>query len=495
MLVTMTTAATHHPPGLRDHPRPDRLALAPLLTLSLGYFLVMLDVTAVNVALPSVRSDLGTDASALQWIVDGYSTVFAALLLLGGALTDRHGPRRTFLAGLGLFTTASAACALAATPGALIAGRLGQGAGAALLVPASLALLQAVYPDRAVRARAVAVWGAVAAVAFGAGPAVGGLLVAAADWRAVFWLNLPVGVLGLLLTLRHFPAAQPRLTPRSSDPAGQLLAVLGLAGVAGGLNEAGPRGWASPVTLSALGLGAAALWAFVLVERGLERGLERGQGARTPLLPPSLFRSRAFAATTLIGLLISFGYYGMLFLVTLQFQQERHFSALQTGLALLPSAAMGLLAAPLFGRVTARTGPYLPMLAGLLLGSAGFLGWTFAGPDTPYPALLFALIATGLGQTTTALAAVAAVVETAPPAGAGVATAVFNVARQIGSAVGVALFGTLAATSHDFSAGLRLSAGLAAAAFATGALLARPARPATSSTHPSRHGSCQHTEH
>ncbi|MGW4652229.1 MFS transporter [Kitasatospora sp. NPDC004289] len=486
----MTTAATHHPPGLRDHPHPDRLALAPLLTLSLGYFLVMLDVTAVNVALPSVRSDLGTGASALQWIVDGYSTVFAALLLLGGGLADRHGPRRTFLAGLGLFTATSAACALAATPGALIAGRLGQGAGAALLVPASLALLQAVFPDRAVRARAVAVWGAVAAVAFGAGPAVGGLLVAAADWRAVFWLNLPVGALAVLLTLRHLPTVEPRLTPRKADPAGHLLAVLGLAGVTGGLNEAGSRGWTSPVTLAALALGATALSAFVLVERGLDH-----LGSRPPLLPPSLFGSRAFASATVIGLLISFGYYGMLFLATLSFQQERHLGPLGTGLALLPSAAMGLLAAPLFGRVAARTGARRPMVAGLLLGAAGFLGWTFTGPGTPYPALLIALVATGLGQTTTALAAVATVVETAPPGGAGVATAVFNVARQVGSAVGVALFGTFAASSEDFTAGLQLSAWCAAAAFAIGALLARSARPAPSSTHPSPHGGCRRTEH
>ncbi|MFI5531800.1 DHA2 family efflux MFS transporter permease subunit [Kitasatospora sp. NPDC051853] len=478
-----------------------RLALAPLIALSLGYFLVMLDVTAVNVAVPAVRASLGTGASALQWIVDGYSTVFAALLLLGGGLADRFGPRRVFLAGVGLFTAASACCGLAGSAAALIAGRLGQGTGAALLVPASLALLQATFPGRALRARAVAVWGAVAAVAFGAGPAVGGLLVAAANWRAVFWLNLPFGVLAALLTLRHFPAPARAPRPRRSraDPVGQVLAVLGLLGVASGLNEAGSRGWTSSFTLSALGTGAAALVAFVLVERTLEASSADGRTARVPLLRPSVFRSRAFASTTVIGMLISFGYYGMLFLAGLYFQQERHLGALGTGLALLPSAAMGLVAAPLFGRIAARTGPYVPMVAGLLLGAAGFLGWLAAGPGTPYPALLFALTTTGLGQTVTALALVAAVVESAPASGVGVgvATAVLNVSRQVGSAVGVALFGTFAATAGDFTTGLRRSAAIAAAAFATGALLALAARrraPATASTGPSLHRSCDHSE-
>jgi DHA2 family methylenomycin A resistance protein-like MFS transporter len=447
------------------------LALPPLIALSLGYFLVMLDVTVVNVAVPRIRTSLGTGPSALQWVVDGYSTVFAALLLLGGGVADRFGHRRVFLTGLGLFTAASAACGLATTAGMLIAGRLAQGAGAALLVPASLALLHATFPDRAVRARAIAVWGAVASVAFGAGPAVGGLLVSGWDWRAVFWLNLPFGLLAVLLTLRHIPSTTSRPSTRKADPVGQVLAVIGLVGLAGGLNEAGTHGWTSPLVLSGLGVGAVALAGFVLTERALESRSVRGATLRAPLLRPSLFRHRAFTATTVTGMLISLGYYGMLFLATLYFQQERGLGALETGLALLPSVCMGLAAAPLFSRMASRTGPYVPMAAGLVLGTAGFLGWLLAGPGTPYPVLLFALIATGLGQTMTALAAVAAVVEAAPASDTAVVTAVFNVSRQVGSAVGVALFGTFTATAHDFVTGLRLSAGIAAAAFAAGALL------------------------
>ncbi|MER5890238.1 MFS transporter [Streptomyces sp. NPDC001941] len=463
------------------------LAAAPLAALSLGYFLVMLDVTVVNVAVPDIRASLHAGGSAVQWIVDGYSTLFAGLLLSGGALADRAGHRRTFLTGLGVFALASLACALAGSPALLVTGRMVQGAGAALLVPASLGLLRATFPDRAVRARAVAVWGAVAAVAFGAGPVAGGLLVAAGGWRWVFWLNLPVAALAVVLTLRHLPSSTgperhrlkgprskgPRSTgPRpKADPLGQLLGVVGLVALATGLNEAGTRGWSSPLVLAAIGLGLAALVAFAAVERALETRLSAG-GRRAPLLAPSLFRSRSFTATAVVGLLISLGYYGMLFLATLYFQQERGFSALATGLALLPSVCTGLVAAPLFARVAARTGTYAPMAAGLVLGATGFLGWLAAGPRTPYPVLLFALVATGLGQTLTALAATAAIVDAAPPEGAGVATAVFNVFRQVGSTVGVALFGTFATAASGFTTGLHVSAGVAAAAFATGAVLA-----------------------
>ncbi|WP_459754872.1 MFS transporter [Streptomyces sennicomposti] len=467
-----TRPAAARPAGTR----PPTLAMAPLIALSLGYFLVMLDVTVVNVAVPDIRASLGTGATALQWIIDGYSTLFAGLLLLGGALADRMSHRGTFLAGLGVFTAASLACALAGSPLPLIVGRLAQGAGAALLVPASLGLLRATYSDRAVRARAVAIWGAVASVAFGAGPVVGGLLVSGSGWRAVFWLNLPVAALAITLTLRHHPPSpRPRHTAPKGDPLGQLLGVCGLIALAGGLNEAGSHGWTSPLVLCAFGVGLTALAAFAAVERTLEARIPAG-GRRAPLLPPSLFRSPVFTRTAAIGLLISLGYYGMLFLTTLYFQQERGFGALATGLALLPSVCMGLMAAPLLSRLTARTGPYVPMTAGLALGALGFLGWLPAGPHTPYPVLLFALIATGLGQTLTALAATAAIIDAAPAGGAGIASAVLNVARQIGSAVGVALFGTFTATASDFTAGLRLSTGLAATAFATGGVLALTAR-------------------
>ncbi|MFE5597109.1 MFS transporter [Streptomyces sp. NPDC056549] len=446
-------------------PRRPPLSLPPLIALSLGYFLVMLDVTVVNVAVPAVQDSLDAGASDLQWIVDGYSASFAGFLLLGGGLGDRYGHRALFLSGLGVFAAASAGCGLAPSAGVLIAARLAQGAGAALLVPASFALVRAAYPDRAQRARAVGHWGLVSAVAFGAGPAVGGLLVAGFGWRAVFWVNLPVAAAAVLLTLRHVPAPGRRARPGRMDPAGLVLGVLGLLGVAGALNEAGSAGWSSPVVPALFAGGAGCLAAFAVVELRLEKGSAVRPGAREPLLPLSLFREVRLTATTLVGLLLSFGYYGLLFVVTLYFQRERGLGALGTGFALLPSVCMGFLAAALSSRLTARGGPYAPMTGALLLGSAGFLGWLAAGPDTPYPVLLFALMATGLATPVTVVAATVAVMEASPADRAGTASAVFQVSRQVGSALGVALFGTFLGPTGGTVDGLHASAAIAATAF------------------------------
>jgi DHA2 family methylenomycin A resistance protein-like MFS transporter len=442
------------------------LALPPLIALSLGYFLVMLDVTVVTVAVPDIQRSLQAGPSAVQWSVDGYSVVFAALLLLGGGLGDRLGHRRTFLAGLAGFTGASVVCAVAMSPGMLIVGRLVQGAGAALLVPTSLALLAAAYPDRAVRARALGFWAGVAGVAFAAGPVLGGLLVSGLSWRAVFWLNIPVAAIAVVLILRHVPSPASSGAPRRMDAVGQVLAIIGLTGIAGALNQASTEGWTSTVVIGSFAVGAAAIVAFVITEWRLERN-----GA-APLLPPSLFTDPGFAATAAIGVLLNLGYYGMLFVATLYFQQQRGYDAMTTGLMLLPTVCTALVAAPISGRITARYGPYRPMAAALLLGSAGFLGWLLAGPDTSYAALLFALVATGLATPSTVPAATAAIIESAPSDKAGVASAVFNVSRQIGNAVGVALFGTLTVASATMYDGLHASAVIASAAFFTGATLA-----------------------
>ncbi|MGW4806285.1 MFS transporter [Kitasatospora sp. NPDC004272] len=487
----MTSAARTLPAPVR--PPVARLALPPLVALSLGSFLVMLDVTVVNVAVPGLRASLGVGAAGVQWVVDGYSAVFAGLLLLGGGIGDRYGHRRSYLAGLGLFAAASALCAAAPSGAVLVGARFGQGAGAALLVPASFALLRAAYPDGALRARAVGVWGMVSAVAFGAGPALGGLLVAGPGWRWVFWVNLPVAALAAVLTRRHVPPVAARRTARRGDPVGQLLGVVGLVALVGAVNEAGVRGWGSPWVLGAFGAGAAALAGFARVELGLERRLGRhsdprvadprvaepgGQepvgrepGGRGPLLPPALLRDGRLAAVDAVGLLLGLGYYGMLYVLTLHFQLVCGYGSLGAGLALLPSVGMGLLAAPLSSRLAARYGPYPPMAGALLLGAAGFLGWLAAGPDTPYPVLLPALAATGLATPVTVVSATVAVLEASPPDAAGTASAVFNVARQVGSSLGVALFGTLLGGLGPVR-GLHVSALVAAGAFLLGALLA-----------------------
>ncbi|MFF8103235.1 MFS transporter [Streptomyces sp. NPDC016640] len=461
--TTGTAAANGAPP-----PAAERLSWPPLIALSLGYFLVMLDVTVVTVAVPVIRDSIGAGASAMAWVVDGYSAVFGGLLLMGGGFGDRLGHRKVFLAGLGVFAVASVGCALATTPALLIASRLAQGAGGALLVPTSLALLTAAYPATAVRARALGVWAGISGIAFAAGPLVGGLLVAGLNWRAAFWINVPIAAVAVWLTRKNVPAPTARARARGLDPWGQVLGVVGVLALAGMLNEAGTQGWSSPVVLGAGALAAVALALFVVTERRMEA---RGDAEKPPLLPLSLFGSPGFSSTAAVGVLLNLGYYGMLYLSTLYLQNERGYDALGAGLALLPTVCMAVVAAPLSGRLTARYGPYVPMTGALLLGAAGFVGWLLAGPDTPYWMLLPALVATGLATPSTVPAATAAIVHAAPTENAGVASAVFNVARQLGNALGVALFASLIA-GRDLVSGLHISALIASAAFFVAALLA-----------------------
>jgi MFS transporter, DHA2 family, methylenomycin A resistance protein len=420
----------------------------PLLAVSLGYFMVILDATVVNVALPSLGRDLGGGVSELQWVVDGYTLVFAGLLLSAGSLGDRLGSRRVFEAGLWLFTGASAACAAAPSVPFLVAARLLQGMGAALLVPSSLALLRAAYPDAHDRARAVGIWGGVAGVAAASGPIIGGLAVSVVSWRAVFFVNVPVGLLGLWLASHHLP---PRTEPSGGglDPVGQVAGVLALGLLTVGLIE---------TALLPLLIFPFAMAAFVALERRIAR----------PMLPLGLFRSHTFSGSSYVGLAINLGFYGQLFVISLYFRQVRGFAPLQTGLAILPEAIFVALSSSLSARLMSRTGPRLPMLLGLLCGAAGFAGLIAAGSATGYWVLLVPLVAAGFGMAFTMPAATAAVIEAAPGERAGIASGVLNAARQAGGAIGVALLGTLVA-SGGFVPGLHVAMAVSSVAFLAGA--------------------------
>lgn len=348
----------------------------PLAAICTGYFMVILDTTVVNVALPSLGKGLHTGVTGLQWVVDGYTLVLAGFLLAAGALGDRLGPKGVFQTGMAIFAVASAGCGVAPDIAVLIVARLVQGLGAALAVPASLSLLQAAYPDRAGRARAFGAWGGVAGVAAGAGPIVGGLLIAGFDWRAVFFLNVPIGAVGLWLTSRYVPA--PGGHARGLDLGAQAVGIVALAALAGALIEVGSEGFINSLVLGGFGLFVVAGAAFVILE---------GR-ARAPMLPLELFRRPTFSAATAVGLLINLGFYGELFVATLYFQEVRGYSALLTGLALLPEAGVVSVASILSGRVMARTGPRLPMIVGLALGGAGLVGLVVAGAHTPYGLLI-----------------------------------------------------------------------------------------------------------
>jgi DHA2 family methylenomycin A resistance protein-like MFS transporter len=435
----------------------------PLVAICVGYFMVILDTTVVNVALPAVSRDLHTGTVGLQWVVDGYSLAFAALLLSGGALGDQRGAKVVFQAGMGLFAVCSLACGLATSTGLLIAARVAQGIGAALAVPSSLALLQAAYPDRGARRRAFGIWGGVAGIGAGAGPVVGGALVSGLGWRWVFFINVPIGILGLVMAARFVPAAPRR--PRSSDLAGQVAGACCLAAVTVALIEVGSAGWSSLVVVAGFALSAASGIVFVVVEHR----------AAHPMLPLSLFSSAEFSAATVVGLLINLGFYGELFVMTLYLQQVRELSPLLAGVALLPQMTMAVIGSTVSGLVTARTGPRFSMMIGLSVGAAGFLGLLAVGAHSAYWALVAPFIAVGLGMSFTMPAATTAVMEAAPPERAGLASGTLNAARQVGGVLGVALLGTLVAHRMTFVPGLRADMAIAAGAFLAGAFLAATA--------------------
>jgi MFS transporter, DHA2 family, methylenomycin A resistance protein len=439
----------------------------PLTAVCFGWFMVIVDATIVNIALPRLGPELGASMSGLQWVVDGYTVVFAGLLLSTGWLGDRLGGKRVFQGGLGLFIAASAACGLAPSLGMLIGARVVQGIGAALLVPSSLALLQASYQDRRSRARAIGIWAMIGGFAGGSGPLIGGILTYTLGWRWIFFVNVPVGITGILLAARWVHAG--RHGPHSGgagerpDLPGQVTGMVALLSVTAAMVQAGRSGWTSPAVLSGFAVFLLAAVAFAVTENRVT----------APMVPPSLFRSRELSAATAVGGLMNLGFYGQLFVLTLYFQQIRGYSPLLTGLALLPQTGVIAFGSWLGGRITSRSGPRAPMIIGMAVGAAGFLALTTISRSIPYWMIVVPMAATGFGISFTMPAATAAVVEGAPPERTGVASGTLNASRQVGGAIGIALLGTFVASGPAaFVPGMRVSQVIAAAAFALAAGLA-----------------------
>jgi DHA2 family methylenomycin A resistance protein-like MFS transporter len=415
--------------------------------------MVILDTTVVNVALPQLSRSMHATTSELQWVVDAYSLTFAALLLTGGMISDTRGAKRVFIAGMALFCACSLACGVAPNVSILIAARAAQGIGAALCVPASLSLIQATYSDRADRRRALGAWGAVAGIGGGGGPVLGGLLVSALGWRAVFFVNVPLGIAALVLAARVLTAPAPR--PRRGDPVGQLLVTFALATLTGALIDSGDDGWGAPLVLGLAALAVAAGTAFLLNERR----------SHAPMLPLSLFASRAFSGGTAVGLCINLGLYGELFVITLYLQQLRSYTPVLAGLALLPQMGMLTLGSALSGRMSARSGPRAPMLVGLATGALGLLLLAGVGRSTGYPLLVVPFTLAGLGMSLTMPAATTAVIEAAPPERAGLAGGTINAARQTGGLLGIALMGSLASAHGHFSGDIHAALAVGGGAF------------------------------
>ena len=420
-----------------------------LVAVCIGYFMAVLDSTVVNVALPDMARSFGAGVAGMQWVVDGYALLFASLLLTAGALGDRLGNRGTFVAGLALFTLASGLCGIAPNLATLVACRALQGVGAAVQVPASLALLRHHYHDPAERAQAIGIWAAATGVAVAAGPVVGGILTHAWSWRSVFLVNLPVGVLGSWLTLRHVPPVPPH-DAGPLDLKAQALGITALGGLTFGLIQAGVWGWGAAPVVLALAVAAVAGVLFYLGERR----------ATHPMLPPALFRDATFSAASAVGAILSFGFYGELFLMSLFFQQVQHRSPLAAGLALLPQTAVISLMNFVSGQVTARRGARLPMALGLATGGAGLLGLALVGARASLVSVVGPMLAVGVGASLAMPAMTHAAIDHTPKERAGIGSAVLNASRQVGGVVGIALLGALI-SSHA-------SRGVATAHFMTG---------------------------
>ncbi|KVC53635.1 MFS transporter [Burkholderia pseudomultivorans] len=460
------------PPPAPHFPR----ALARIVaTVSVGFVVTQLDVTIVNIALAHLAADLRLTVAGLQWVVDAYTLAFAVLMLSGGALGDRFGARRLYVAGLALFALASLACGAATAPAMLIAARALQGVGAAAMLPNSLVLLNdACRHDPRLRARAVSAWTAAGSISIAAGPVVGGLLIAASGWRGVFLVNLPLCAAGLAATLAWVPARRDdasatRPAARALDLRGQLVAIAMLTALTAAVIEWRPLGFTHPVVAGGFALAALAALAFVAIE----------SRTTTPMLPLSLFRRRTFSAAVLFGICVNLTYYGTVFVLALYLQRVRGESAWQAGLAFLPLTGGFLLSNLASGRAIAHHGPRVPMLAGALVAALGYGSLHFVAAATPLPILLvpFLLIPSGMGFAVPAMTT--AVLASVAPERAGIASAVLNTARQAGGAMGVAAFGALAggAASAQVVNGLRIETAVSVVLLIAAALLAMLVRP------------------
>src|SRR6266567_4758513 len=418
----------------------------PLLAICLGYFMTILDVTIVNVALVDIKEHLSANVTGLQWIVDGYALVFASLLLTGGAFGDRRGSITVFLAGLALFTLASTLCSLAPTLLVLQIARASQGLSAALLVPNSLALLQTIFPDAHKRARAIGIWAAVASIGALSGPLLGGELVNAFGWRSIFLINLPIGILGFLLTSRSIAPSIPQ-GGRSLDLSGQFASMLALGLLTFALIEGNSLGSLSPLILAAY---TGSLLFFLVF-------LFREKTTSHPMLPLEVFQERTFSATNVVAVCQTFTFTGFLFVMSLFLQQVKHFSPSLTGVALLPSFGCALLATSLSGGFMPRIGAKRVMIIGLLLSALSCFGFVLVDTQTSYGLLACLLAVLGFGLAAVLPAMTEAAISQAPRAQSGIASGMLNVSRQVGGVIGVAILGTLVGNQQTFLSGMHLA--------------------------------------
>jgi EmrB/QacA subfamily drug resistance transporter len=444
-----------------------------LAAVAFGLFMIMLDNTVVNVALPSIQRELGANLSSLQWIVTGYALTFAALMLIGGKLADAYGRRLIFVVGIVIFTVASLACGLSGSEEQLIAARVVQGSGAALMNPATLSIIAATFPPRQ-RGTAIGIWAGVSALALAIGPLVGGLLTEHVGWEWIFYVNIPVGILAVVVSFLFIHETRDETHERLDLP-GLATSALGLFALTYGLIEANSYGWGSARIVGSFLVAAVSLAVFVMLERR----------QRAPMLDLSLFRSGTYTGANLVILLVALAMFGVFFFVSLYMQNVLGYSAVQAGAAFLPMTILIILLAPIAGRTSDRIGSRWLMTAGMTLLSVQLLYFSQLGTDATFWTLLPAMLIGGAGMSLTMTPSAAAATRAVPVDKAGVGSAVLNAFRQVGGSVGIALMGAIVAAEangvrtvqafmNGFETSLLVASGIALAGAVVAAVLVRP---------------------
>ena len=405
-----------------------------LVAMCFALFMIMLDNTVVNVALPSIQRDLGADLSALEWTINAYTLSFAVLLVTGGRLGDIFGRRRMFLAGVVIFAVSSAAIGLAPTDTALVIGRAIQGVGAALMMPATLSIITNAFPPHE-RGKAIGTWAGVSALALAIGPVFGGFLTEEVSWRAIFFLNLPVAAGAVAVTLFAARESRDETVERRIDLPGIFALTAGLTGLVLALVEGNQWGWGSARVLGLLALAVVALTAFVVIE----------MRTRVSMVDFSFFRSRSFLGANLVAFIVSFAMLAMFFFIALYMQNILGYSPLEAGVRFLPSTLMVMIFGPISGRLSDRIGPRPLMVLGLLIVAASMIWQSRIEVDTGFGYLLPAFVAMGIGIALVMSPMSTAAMNAVHVSKAGVASGVLSMSRMVGGTFGVAALGALVA--------------------------------------------------
>ncbi|WP_410790896.1 MFS transporter [Kribbella sp. C-35] len=440
-------------------PRSRGLGLV-LAAVGIPVFMVTLDNLVVTNALPVIKSELGATLSDLQWFVNAYTLAFAALLLTAAAIGDRLGRRRVFLAGIALFTLASAACALATEPWMLIGARAIQGIGAAAVMPLSLTLLAGAVPEK-MRSAAIGIWGGISGLGIAVGPVVGGAVVDGLNWQWIFWLNVPVGVVAVVLATRVL--TESRGTAKQLDLLGLVLATSGVLSVVWGVVHGAEDGWTSAGVLGSLIAGGVLLAAFL--------GWERRTVA--PMLPLRLFSVRSFSVVNVVAFTFAVGVFGAVFLLAQFFQIVQGYTPFQSGVRTLPWTAAPLVVAPIAGLIVDRVGSRILIVAGQAFLAVA-LGWIalVTTATTQYGELVAPFVLAGIGMGLTFAPSASVVMESASDADRGVASGTNNTIREVGVAMGVAVLASVFASAGSYESPTQYAAGLVPAVWTGAAIVA-----------------------